>query len=68
MHSHLRFRLHPLQLLHRLEDALSDSAALYIAGLQHGVGIHGGMDGRVLAVALHEDVGAAVDVEVGDPY
>ncbi len=27
---------------------------------------HGGLGRRVLAVLLHEDVGAAVDVEVGD--
>ncbi len=34
--------------------------------LQHGVRIHGGMDRRVLAVLLHEDLGGAVDVEVRD--
>ncbi len=27
---------------------------------------HGGLNGRVGAVALYEDVGGAVDVEVGD--
>ena len=37
-----------------------------VALLEHGVRPHGGLDRRVLAVALHEDVGGAVDVEVGD--
>ncbi len=27
---------------------------------------HGGVDRRVLAVALHEGLGGAVDVEIGD--
>ena len=35
-----------------------------VALLEHGVGVHGGLDRRALAVALHEDVGGAVDVEI----
>ncbi len=39
--------------------------AVQIASLEHRIRPHGGMDGRVLAVLLHEDIGGAVDVEVG---
>ncbi len=34
---------------------------------KHFIRPHCGLDRRVGAVALHEDVGTAVDVEVGDP-
>ncbi len=37
-----------------------------VALIEHGIRPHGGLDRRVLAVAPHEDVGGAVDVEVGD--
>ncbi len=39
---------------------------LNISPVEHRIRPHGGLDRRVLAVLLHEDVGAAVDVEVGD--
>ncbi len=39
-------------------------ASAQVALIEHGVRPHGGLDRRVLAVALHEDVGGAVDVEV----
>jgi hypothetical protein len=40
--------------------------SFHIAHIEHGVRDHGDMDRRVLPVVLHEGVGAAVDVEVGD--
>ena len=59
-------RLHPLQLLHRPQDALSHRGAIKVALIEHGIRPHGDMDRRVGAVLLHEHLGGAVDVEVGD--
>ncbi len=42
--------------------------AVQVILLQHGIRPHGGMDRRVLAVPLHEEVGGAVDVEDGDHH
>ncbi len=38
--------------------------AVQVALIEHGIGPHGGMDRRVLAVALYEHVGGSVDVEL----
>ena len=61
MHSHPG--PHLLQLLHRPQYPLSHRAAVQVALIEHGIRPHGGMD-RVLAVALHEDVGRTVDIQV----
>ncbi len=48
---------------------LADSGHLFGAIrslIEHRIRPHGGMDRRVLAVALHEQVGGAVDVERPD--
>ncbi len=66
MHSCPRPRLRPLQLPHRPQHPPPHRAAVQAASLKHGVRPHGGMDRRVLAVALYDYLGGAVDVEVGD--
>ena len=50
-----------------LYDPFPHRVAVEVALVEHGIRPHGGMDRRVLAVLLHEHVGGAVDVEVGDP-
>ena len=63
----LAFRqLHPHQLLNRPQYPLPHRTAVQVALIEHGVRTHRGMDQRVLAVVLYEEVGAAVDVEVED--
>ncbi len=62
---HLCPRLHPLQLLHRLQYPPPHRIPVQVATLKHGIRPHGGMDRRVLAVLLHEGLGAALDVQVG---
>ena len=52
-------RLRPLQLPHRLENPLPHGVADQVALLEHGIRPHGGLERRVLAVALHEHVGGA---------
>ncbi len=54
------------KLLRRLHHPLEHRIALQVTLLQHGVRPHGGMDRRFGAVARHQDVGAAVDAQVGD--
>ncbi len=49
-----------------LDDPPPHRVAVQIAHIKHGVRPHGGMDRRIGAVARHQDVGAAVDAEVGD--
>ena len=66
MNGHPRSRLHPLQLLHRPEYPLPHRKPVQVALIEHGIGPHGGMDRRVLAVLLHEGLGGAVYVEF--PY
>ncbi len=56
---------YPLQFLHRPQYPLPHRIAVELALLKHGIRPHGGMDRRVLAVLFHEEVGAAVDVEIG---
>ena len=56
----------PLQLLDRPQNPLPRRKPVQVASLKHGIRPHGGMDRRVIAVVLHEEVGRAVDVEVGD--
>ncbi len=60
---HLCPGLHALQFLHRPQYPLPHRVAVQVATLKHGICPHGGMDRRVLAVVLHEDVGGAIDVE-----
>ncbi len=55
----------PLQLPDRPQHPPPHRAAAQVALLEHGIRPHGCFHRRVLAVVLHEDVGAAVDVEVG---
>ncbi len=55
----------PLQLPHRPQYPPPHRVPVQVALLQHGNRPHGGMDRRVLAVLLYEEVGGAVDVEVG---
>ena len=57
--------LGPLQLLDCLPNAEPHPAPLHVASFQKGIGAHGSMSRRLLAVLLYEDVGGAVDVEVG---
>ncbi len=64
MNRFTRFRLRPLQFPHRPQNPLPHRVAVQVASLEHGIRPHGGLDRRVLAVPLHEDVGGAVDVEV----
>ncbi len=47
------------------EDLASHRVSVQVASFKHRIRPHGGMDRRVLAVLLYDDVGAAVDVEVG---
>ncbi len=49
-----------------LDFLVPHRVAVQVALIEHGIRPHGGVDRRVLAVLLHEDVGGAVDVEVGD--
>ena len=49
----------PLQHLHRPQYPLPHLTPLQVALLEHGIRPHRGMDRRVLAVALHEDLGGA---------
>ncbi len=49
-----------------LDDPPPHRVAFQVALIEHGIRPHGGMDWRVLAVALHEQGGGSVDVEVGD--
>ncbi len=58
--------LRSLQLLRGPQYPPPRRIAVQVAGLKHGIRPHGGMDRRVLAVVLHEEVGGAVDVEGGD--
>ena len=57
---------HPPQPLHRPQYPLPHRKPVQVASLKHGIGTHGGMDQRVLAVVLYEDVSGAVDVERPD--
>ncbi len=59
-----RLRRRALQFHHRPQYPLPHRIPLQVARLEHRVRPHGGMDRRVLAVLLHEDLGGAVDVEV----
>ena len=54
------------QLLHCPQYPPPHRTAVQVGRLKHGIRPHGGLDRRVLAVALHEDLGGAVDVEVED--
>ncbi len=56
-------RLCPLHLLHRPQYPLPHRIAVQIALLQHRIRPHGGLDRRVPAMLLHQEVGGAVDVE-----
>ena len=56
----------PLQLLNRPQYPLPHRVAVQVALIEHGAGVHGGMYRRVLAVLLREDIGGAVDVDIGD--
>ncbi len=56
------------KLLRSLHDPLPNRVAVQVPLLKHGIGPHGGLDQRVLAVLLYEGVGGAVDVEVGDHW
>ena len=51
-----------LQFLHRPQYPLPNRKPGQVALLKHRICPHGGMDRRVLAVVLHEDLGGAVDV------
>ena len=66
VNSRIRCRLRPPQLLHRLEYLPPHRGPVQVARLKHGVRPHGGMGRRVGAVVLHEHLGGAEDVEVGD--
>ena len=57
---------YPLQFLHRPQYPPPNRVPVQVAFLKHRIRPHGGMDRRVVAVLLHEDLGGAVDVEVGD--
>ena len=56
----------PLQFLHRPQYPLPHRKPAQVALIEHDIRLHGGMDRRVVAVVLHDEVGGAVDVEVGD--
>ncbi len=58
--------LHSLCLLHRPQYPLPHRVAVQVATLKHGVGPHGGLGRRVFAVLLHEHLGGAEDIQVGD--
>ena len=45
--------------VHRPQYPLPHRIPVQVASLKHGIRPHGGTDRRVLAVALHEDVGGA---------
>ena len=49
--------LHPPQLPHRPQYPLPNRVAAQVALIEHRIGPHGGMDRRVLAVALYEGLG-----------
>ncbi len=66
MNLHPRPRISPLQLLYRSQYPLPHRMGVRVASFTHRVGAHGGTDRRALAVLLHEEVGGAPDVEVGD--
>ncbi len=66
MNPHPRPRINPLQLLHRPQYPLPNREAVQVALIEHGVGVHGSMDRRVLVEYLHEELGGAVDVEIED--
>ena len=65
-----------ITVLDRLSSSLpscqSPSSPLFLASgitfalIEHRIRAHGGMDRRVFAVLLHEEISGAVDVEVGD--
>ena len=58
-------RLGALQFFDGLHDPNPRPLAGHVAGGQQLVGLHGGLERRVLAVLVDEQLGAAVDVEVG---
>ncbi len=60
-----RPRLCALHCLDRLHDPQPHSLAFQVALVEHGVGLHGGVNSSVGAVVLHEKVGSAADVEIG---
>ncbi len=59
-------RLYPLQLFHRPQYPLPHRAAVQVASFKRCIRPNGGMDRRILAVLLYDDVGGAVNVQVGD--
>lgn len=62
----LSIRLGPEQFLDCLEYPPPHRPASQVAGLKHGIHAHGGLDRGVGAVLVHEEPGAAPDVEVID--
>ena len=54
------------EMISRPQYLLPSRIAAQVARLHHRIRTHGRMDRRVLAVLLHEKIGAAVNVGVGD--
>ncbi len=52
----------PLQLLNCLQNAEPCPAPLHVAGFKKGIGAHGGVPRRVLAVLVDQELGRALDV------
>ncbi len=66
MHPRPKLYRCPLQFPHRPQYPLPHRVAVQVASLKHGDRTPCGLYWRVLAVALHEEFGGALDVEVGD--
>ncbi len=65
MHRFVASGPRPLQLLDRLPNAEPYPAPLHVAGFQKGIGAQGSMFGRIPSVLVDQQLGRAVDVEVG---